>query len=243
MSRRTKLILIGGALALVAAGTLAFVLTNIDWLVKSSIEHYGSAVTKTSVRVSSVSIKLLQGSGAIDGLTVANPQGFLQPYILSLDSISVRIEPRSVASPVVVIDNVRIFRPRVAYEVNNARVSNVDALKKNMESSSEPRQPGRTPEGKPTAGKEKRLRIRKLVIENASVDVHVAGLGGKTQTVTLHRIEMTDIGGRAGATPEQVAKQVLYAIAGEVTNEVAQAGAKQLLQRGVTRALEQYRGR
>ncbi len=243
MLRGRKIIVIGGAFALVVAGALVFMLTNIDWLVKSSIEHYGSEVTKTSVRVSSVSIKLMQGSGAIDGLTVANPQGFLQPYILSLDSINVRIEPRSVASTVVVIDNVRISKPRVAYEMNNARVSNIEALKKNMESSSEPRQPARAPGEKTSAGKGKRLRIRKLVIENTSVDVLVAGLGGKPQTVILHRIEMTDIGGRAGATPEQVAKQILYAIAGEVTNEVAQAGAKELLRKGVEGALDRYRSK
>jgi len=89
------------------------------------------------------------------------------------------------------------------------------------------------------ARKEAKLRINKLVIENGRADVNVAALGSKPQSITLKRIEMTDIDGQAGATPEQVAKQVLNASVAEVSREVAETGAKQLLDKGLHRALEQ----
>ena len=54
-------------------------------------------------------------------------------------------------------------------------------------------------------------------------------------------METTDIGGQTGAAPEQVAYQVLSAIVTEVTREVAGAGAKQLLDKGFQRALDQVR--
>jgi len=242
MSRGRKSFILIGVFVVAVSAVIVFVLTNIDRIVKSAIEHYGSAAAKTSVRVSSVSIKLTEGSGTVEGLTVANPRGFSSPHVLSLGLISVRIEPRTVTSRVVVIDEVRITAPRVVYEMNDSRVSNVDVLKKNIGSQGPPA-PKRSPGAKKTADKEKRLRIKKLIIEAARVDVRVAGLAEKPQTVTLQKIEITDIGGREGATPEQATRQILSAIVGQVSNEVGRAGAKRLLRKGAERALERYQGK
>lgn len=239
MGRGRKILILTGVLVAAVAAVIVFVLTNINGIVKSAIEHYGSAAAKTSVRVSSVSIKLTEGAGTIEGLTVANPRGFSSPHVLSLGSISVRIEPSTVTSDVVVIDEVRISAPQVVYEMNDSRVSNVDVLKRNI-GSQVPSEPKRSPGAKKAADKEKRLRIKKLIIKAARVEVRVAGLGEKPETVTLQKIEITDIGGLAGATPEQAAKQILSAIMGQVTNEVGRAGAKRLLQKGAERALERY---
>ncbi len=242
MSRGRKILILIGVLVVAVAAVMVFVLTNINGIVKSAIEHYGSEAAKTPVRVSSVSIRLTEGSGTIEGLTVANPRGFPSPHVLSLGSVSVRIEPRTVTSGVVVIDEVRITAPQVVYEMNDARVSNVDVLKKNIGSEG-PSVPKRSPGAKKAGDREKRLRIKKLVIETARVDVRVAGLEEKSQTVTLQKIEITDIGGPAGATPEQATRQILSAIVGQVTNEVGRAGAKRLLQKGAERALERYQGK
>jgi hypothetical protein len=233
MTIRRKVLIVVAAVALVVSASLVLLLTNISWIVKSAIEHYGSQVTKTRVQVASVDIRLTRGSGAIEGLTVANPKGFSSPHILALGTISIGIEPRTVASGIVVVDTIRIVAPQIVYEMDDSRKSNIDALKKNIGS------PG------PAAGKHpamektaKRLRIRKLVIENGRVDIRVAALGDKPRTVTLRRIELTDIGGKAGATPEQVAKEVIGAIIGEAGKEVAQAGTERLIRKGLERALQ-----
>jgi uncharacterized protein involved in outer membrane biogenesis len=240
MSRGRKILILIGVLVVAVAAAIVFVLTNINSIVKSAIEHYGSAAAKTSVRVSSVSIKLTEGSGIVEGLTVANPRGFSSPHVLSFGSITVRIEPRTVTSGVVVIDEVRITAPQVVYEMNDSGVSNVDILKKNIESQG-PSVPKRSPGDGKAADREKRLRIKKLIVESARADVRVAGLAEKQQT--LKKIEITDIGGHAGATPEQATRQILSAILSQVTNEVGRAGAKRLLQKGAERALERYQGK
>lgn len=241
MSRGRKILILISVLVVAVATVMVFVITNINGIVKSAIEHYGSAVAKTSVRVSSVSIKLTEGSGTVEGLTVANPRGYSSPYVLSLGSIRVRVEPRTVPSGVVVIDEVRITAPQIVYEMNDARVSNVDVLKTNIESQGSA--PKRSPGAKKAANSEKRLCIKKLIIETARVDVRVAGLGEKPRFVTLKKIEIADIGGHAGATPEQATRQILSAIVGQVSNEVGRAGAKRLLQKGAERALERYQGK
>src|SRR5512139_669720 len=124
MSRGRKILILTGVFVVAAVAVVVFFVTNINSIVKSAIEHYGSATVKTSVRVSSVSLKLTEGSGTIKGLTVANPRGISSSHVLSLGSISVRSEPRTVTSGVVVIDEVRITAPQVVYEINDSGVSN-----------------------------------------------------------------------------------------------------------------------
>ena len=166
-------------------------------------------------------------------MTVANPRGFSAPHILSLGGISVRISPRTIASNPVVIDDIRVTAPLVAYEMNDDRAANIDVLRKNMGSD----KPARAAD-KGKKGDGKRIRIRRLVIENARVDVRIAGLGDRPRTLTLSRIAMTDIGGKNGAPPEEVAKQIVTAILAEVSTEVGKAGAGKLLEKGIERMLK-----
>jgi uncharacterized protein involved in outer membrane biogenesis len=236
MTRTRKfLVIIAAAVLLLAAG-LTLLWSNIDWIVKNAIEQYGSQATGTSVRVDRVALHPAQGKGVIEGLTVANPPGYSAPHILSLGGISVRIAPRTIASNHVVIEDIRIATPLVVYEMNDARVANIDVLKKNLGAEPPERTRGRSTKGAKDEGK--RLRIRRLVIENAKVDVRIAALGDKSRIVALSRLEMTDIGGTNGAPPDQVAKQIVTALLAEVSKEVGKAGATRLLEDALERALK-----
>ncbi|HEX9137616.1 MAG TPA: hypothetical protein VF905_11835 [Nitrospirota bacterium] len=230
MTRGRKILIIVGVLAVVLASVIVFIATNLDRIVLSAIEHYGSQATKTRVRVAKVSIKLSHGSGSIEGLTVASPPGFPSPHMLSLGSISVRIDPETVITNPVIIDDVRIISPQVVYETNDDRVSNMEVLKKNLQSQGAAAQK-RPPAGRKKSGEEKRIRIKKLVIEDARVNVRVAGPGRQPPTLTLKKVEISNIGGEAGATPEEAAKQIANALASEILKEVVQDSAKGLLQK------------
>jgi len=113
MTRTRKYLMILAAAGLLLAVALAFLLTNLDWLVKTAIERYGTQATGTAVRVGRVAFSPTNGQGAIEGLTVANPPGYSAPHILSLDGISVRMSPRAFTANPVVIDDIRITSPRV----------------------------------------------------------------------------------------------------------------------------------
>jgi len=236
MTRKRKVLVVIAAAVLLLAAALAFLWTNLDGIVKNAIERHGSQATGTSVRVRGVALQPGQGKGVIEGLTVANPRGYTAPHVLSLGAISVRIEPKSIASNPVVIDDIRITSPLVVYEMNDERVANVDVLKKHL-AADHPEKPA-TGGKKTTKDADKRLRIRHLAIENAKAEVRVAALGDKPRIVALSRIEMTDIGGKNGALPEEVAKQIVTAILSEVSKEVGKAGASRLLENAVERALK-----
>ncbi len=237
MSMKKKIIIsIIAALVLFIAGSVIYVLTNIDSIVKAAIEKYGSEATKTAVRVSSVKIKLTDGEGGLRGLTIADPPGFSFPSIISLGEVSLRIAVKSITQTPVVIDNVLISGPEVFYEMKEDASSNVDALRKNLAS-------GPSREEKPikaAKGKEVRLRIRKLVFEKGKVHVRIAKVADRPNTLDLARIELTDIGGQKGATPEEVGRIVATALAEETAKAVAQSGGQRLLQKGTEELLNKY---
>jgi hypothetical protein len=234
-----KKIIIYGLLALVLAiaGTVAYVLTNLNSIVKFAIEKYGSEAVKTPVRVSSVKIKLSQGEGAVHGLRVANPSGFASPSIMTLDDISIRIEKNSVTSTPLVIDNILISGPEVFYEMKADGTTNVDILKKNLAAS------GSSKEEQSPKGKEIRLRVGRLVFEKGKVHVRVAKLMDKPYMVELPRLELTDLGRRGGATPAEIARIVANALAEETVKAVARTQGERMLRKGAEDLLNKYLNR
>ncbi len=225
------------ALVLAVAGVVVFVLTNLNSIVKTAIEKYGSEETKTAVRVSSVKIKLSSGEGTVLGLTVADPSGFSSPTVFKLDDISIRIDVQSVTHTPIVIDNILVSGPEVFYEMKEDGTANVDILKRNLATSSSSRE---EQQQKSPKGKEIKLRVRKLVLEKGKVHVSFAKLMDKPYTVELPRIELTDIGQHGGATPAEIARTIATALAEESAKAAARTQGSQLLRKGTEDILNKY---
>jgi len=225
------------ALVLAIAGTLVYVLTNINSVVKAALEKYGSQAVKTHVSVASVEIRLSQGEGAVLGLTVANPSGFVSPSIITLDTISIRIVKDSVTSTPMVIDNILISGPEVFYEMKADGTANVDILKKNLAESGSSKEEQLQQSRK---GKELRLRVGKLVFEKGKVHVRVAKLMDKPYIVELPRLELIDIGKHGGATPAEIARTMATALVQETVKAVAMTQGERLLHKGAEDLLNKY---
>ena len=75
---KIKSILLLGVLvvALGAGGALYYVYSNLNEIVRTAIEEYGSEVLGTSVTVEDVSLSLTEGRGQITGFRIAEPRGF-----------------------------------------------------------------------------------------------------------------------------------------------------------------------
>jgi hypothetical protein len=237
MKGMRKVFIIVGVLIVIIAAVVVYILTNLDSIVKSAIERYGSETTKTAVHVSSVAIHLTAGEGEINGLSVANPQGFSAPNVFHMGKISVKIDTRTVTSSPIVISELHISAPQVVYEMNPALASNILVLKKNIQESKVVSKK-QAPEEKKADGKELKIVIKKLMMDNGRIEAHVAALGDKPETVTLRHIEMTNIGGHDGATPAQVAEQILTVLVEEVGLAVSQAGLEKTLDKETDRAVK-----
>src|SRR5512146_981071 len=56
----------------------------LDSIVKKSVETIGPQLTKVDIKLDSVSLHLLTGSGGIKGLVVGNPEGYKTPQAISV---------------------------------------------------------------------------------------------------------------------------------------------------------------
>jgi len=228
-----KILIAVGVLLLVVAGALIFAWSSLDGIVKTAIETFGSEATQTQVSVASVKIKLQDDSGSISGLNVGNPKGFADANIFQLGAISTKIDTSTVTQNPVVIDEVIISAPQVFYEIDKSGASNLDGLKRNLAASSSPASSASAAE-KPAGGNEMKIIIRRLVVEGGQASMRIAALGGKQQSVSLPRIELTDIGKKSGgATALEVAQLLSNAILKNVQGAVMGAGVDQYLGKSV----------
>ncbi|MFV1985254.1 MAG: hypothetical protein ACC657_17025 [Thiohalomonadales bacterium] len=211
----------------IAAGTY-YLLSNLDTLVKSVIESQGSAVTHTAVRVKKVQIKLTEGLGTIKGLTIANPDGFETAYAFSLGEITTGIDIKSLKQQPYVISEITVRKPQVFVEVNADNKTNLNELKKTII--------GTTPNTKPGVEKkasasnsdskatEPRLIIRRLVFADGEIKVKLIPLDNKEYKLKLSNFKMTGLGGKNGATPAELTKEIMNRLIDHAKKDVKRKG-------------------
>lgn len=223
-----KAILVVIVLVLVAiAGGLYYLYANLDSLVAAAIEKYGSQTTQTAVRVDNVSIQPTAGSAKIGGLTIANPKGYSTPYAFTLKNIGTRVDFQNSNRDKIVIDEITIDNPEVFYEINKDRQTNLLELKDNLGiGKAEKTQPETQPADQPN------IIIRRLSFTGGNVHANVVPLD-KHYDLKLPAIRMTNLGGKNGAPPAEIARQILGRLFDRVRQEVAA--------RGIGKELEQTR--
>lgn len=209
----------------VIGAAIYFVFTNLDAIVKTAIEQVGSQTTQTDVRVDKVKIKLTDGAGTISGLTIANPNGFAAPNAFSLGEIDTQIDINTLTKGPITINKVIIRKPQVFYEMNKDRESNLNALYKNIAAGG-----GDGSTKKPAAkSNEPKLIIRHFQVAEATVEANVVPLNKKL-TLKIPTIDLKNLGGKSGATPSEISKQVLDAITQRALAAVKQAGIDEKVQ-------------
>ena len=189
-----------GILVLLVIGFGIYLFTQLDTLVEDVIEEQGTAATGTKVAVDGVKIEIADARGTIDGLSVANPQGYAAGSALTLGRLSLQIDPGSVNQDVVVIKDVAVTGTRVALEQTTSG-SNLKAIMDHVQ-----RQAGGSTSDSSETPK---IIIEKLTIDDTLVSVSLPQ-AGEAREITVPKIVVNDIGRATnGATAAEVAKQVL----------------------------------
>jgi len=219
-----KKMFLGALLVLVLSFGFAvyYVLSGLDGMVKTAIETYGSQATQTAVRVASVKIVLKDGSGVIRGVTVGNPQGFTAPQAFALGEMATQVELKSLSEEITVVEQITVRAPEVFFELNAAGENNLAELKQNLAAGSSG---VAAPAGKKGAA-EPRLIIRKLLFADGSIHARLVPLDKEYQ-LKLPTIALNNLGGKTGATPAQIADQVLKVLTERALAEVKKQGIDQ----------------
>lgn len=188
-------------LVIAVAGILYYVFTNLDAIVKTAIEKYGTQAIETQVKVDHVDIELTSGTGTIKGLTIANPQGFSQPLAFSLGEITTRINIDKTGQHLIAIDLINIDAPHVFYEINAERQGSLNVLKDRLTTGTSKASAPANKDTQPSL----ELDIAKFQLQNASLQAKIVPLKDKMYKLKLPPLTLTNLRG----TPEQISQQVL----------------------------------
>src|SRR5215468_317578 len=90
----------------------------LDSAIKKGVETFGPQITKVSVKLDSVSLSLLSGSGKIKGLIVGNPEGFKSPSAIQVGNASLALQPGSVLGDKVIIKSIAVHAPEITFETD-----------------------------------------------------------------------------------------------------------------------------
>ncbi|HAM72123.1 MAG TPA: hypothetical protein DCM86_10815 [Verrucomicrobiales bacterium] len=203
-----------GLVVLLVVGIVVFAMF-LDGIVKKGVETVGPVITKTEIKLAGVSISILGGSANLKGFTLGNPDGYKSPTAIEADTVSVQLNPSSILSDKVVIKSVRLDGARISVE-GGPNDNNLTKILANVESVAGGAG-GTQPKEAPAGGAGKKLEVDDFLITNTKLSLTLKMLGGKTTTVSLPDVHLTNLGtGPEGITPAELVKRVLGAVTGDI---------------------------
>lgn len=205
----------------------------MDTIIKTAVNGLGPKVTRTSVHLNDFSTSLIDAKVVLKGLQIGNPAGFSRPYALELGSVAVKVDPDSLFSDVVLIENIALSDVSVTYELSG-KTSNLAVLNENIagyvSSSGDAQKTGKK-DG--TSADSKKVVIQNLTMTGAKVNL-AASLtsGGKTMMTT---VDLPDLhlknpeAGRQPMTAEQTAAYILNLISLNSLDALAKSAYKNVM--------------
>jgi hypothetical protein len=221
-----KIILIALAgivvLVLVAVLIIGF---SLDGIVRRAIITYGPQFTKVDVKLDSVSLSPLSGSGTLKGFVLGNPQGFKTPSAMQVGTASLALQPRSVFGQKVVIRSFVLQAPEITFETD-LRNNNLSKILANVEETTGTTGTTQQKPKETTAGSGKKLEVDDFLISGGKI--HVAAtlpaVGERSATVPLPEIHLTDLGTNAdGITAAELTQKVLRIVEQEAAKAASSA--------------------
>ena len=215
-----------GITAAVLAVLLAAVLICRDFLIEQGFRRIGSWLVGTPVELESFSSSLFAGSVEISNLTVGNPEGYHAPHIFSLRRIFVDLEPLSLFTEKIVVEEITIEGMRVDFE-SKITETNLGVIQENVN-----RKLGaagadrKTPESPDTPGDggekpQKQLVIRKLEVRDYSASISAKMLKSSL-VLPLVPVSMTDVG--EGRPIGETVSGLFGSVASSVSSAVTKSG-------------------
>jgi hypothetical protein len=225
----------------VLGGGLWWLYTSLDFVVKSTIEHFGPGIVGVPVAVREVRISAADGRGTLRGIEIGNPPGYSSPRAVRAERIAVAIEPASIGSDVVVIREILVEAPEVAYELRGG-TNNLEQIRRNIDAYV--RRAGAEPESRPGRAHPpgRRYVIGRIALRGARVTMTNPLLKGGGLTFDLPDVDLRDVGKRSGGvTAAQAASLVTSALLAKIGRSVL-TNADALRRGGLEGALDALRG-
>jgi uncharacterized protein involved in outer membrane biogenesis len=196
----------------------------LDDAVKRGVVTIGPRLTKTEIKLDSVSLSLLNGSGKLSGLVVGNPEGYKSASAIQVGRTSIALEPKSILTDKIVISTINVIEPEVTLETD-LRANNLSKILANLEETTGgSSNPESTQPKDPAAQSKKKLQVNDFLISGGKLHVVVTSMGSRTASVKLPEIHLKDLGtGPDGITPAELTKRVIQELEKAAVNAATAA--------------------
>lgn len=191
-------------LILIGIGAVVYIKApSPENIVKNLVHKYGSKITGTEVNLEHFRLALTKGEAEINNLTVANPENYSQPHVMSVGRVLVKINLKSLFDKTIIVERVEIEKPQITYEVLSLTQNNISQLLQNIKQNTsaaknetEKEKDNNKDEVSKDAPKDgKKVVINSLNVIDGNINL-AASLAGheSTASVPLPTIKMQNIG-------------------------------------------------
>ncbi len=205
---------IGIGAIIVVVVIIIFGLSNLGPIIKKAVNSYGPNITKTELHVDDVGVSIFSAEAKIKKFFLGNPDGFKTPSAMTVGSVLVNVDEKSLSSNTIVIDRIEVIRPEITYE-KKGKIDNFNTILNNITQTSDSKKRSKK------EGTGKKLIIRDFILKegNVNLELSVYGLGDKKIDVPLPNLHLKDIGKKKnGASPAEAFKEVFAALYGKITS-------------------------
>jgi hypothetical protein len=226
MKRRNKIITFFALL--LVAGYLC--LPSMEGMVRRMVQKYGSELTGTTVDFKHLKLKPTSGEGSVRNISIGNPQNYQSKNLFTLDDLSVKVDISSLTDDTIVIEQIRIDRPVLTYEMLSLTQNNISDVLSRVQARTKADTSSTQKAKDQSADTSKKVIVKNLTVTNGTINI-VAGIGTLKQPIPLPlpEITMKNIGkAQGGASTEETLSAVLENILTTATKAVAASGVNQI---------------
>lgn len=209
---------VGFAAIVIFIVVLMIGLSNLGPVIKTAVNSYGPTLTGTEVRLSKVDISIFSAAAEIKDFFLGNPKGFKSDQAMSVGSIHVNVDEKSLTGDTIIIDRIEVVAPEITYEKIRG-TDNFQSILNNVKKAT-----GAAKSAKPSAekgdkGPGKKLLIKEFIVRDGKVNLATSLLGGKAITAILPAIHLKDIGKKTGgASAADAFKEIFAALHAQITS-------------------------
>jgi len=217
-----KLLIIGGVVIVIILVLLVLGVSNLGPIIKTAVNTYGPKITKTDVSLRDVSISILSGQAKLKDFVLGNPKGFKAPHAMSVGSVYVDVDEKSLTGGTIIINKIEVIAPEITYE-KSASTDNFKTLLDNVTGTASTEKSAKKQSGKEANGK--KIIIRDFILKDGKVNLVAAFLEGKSVSASLPEIHLENVGEETGGTsPTQAFEKIFAALRENITSpQVTQA--------------------
>ncbi len=210
-----KLIAIIIIIVVVLGFALGGVVLYIDTIARHAVERGATTALGVTTTLDSADVGILSGEFSMQGLNVANPDGYQSPQFLDMNSGAVQVSLGTLREETVLLPHLTLDGLDLNLEKRGGK-ANYDAILDNLKKTEETDEPAPDESGK-------RFVIEKVTITDIMVHIDLLPEGGAlTRTeLPIERIELTNVGSESekGALLSDLSGVLIKAILTAVVNK------------------------